>query len=259
MSGLRKVFASAELEIRLLVYSPANALVTLLLFPVMYSIIYLIVLDFLNREDLGTMGMIGPALMGVWATSVGITGSIIDDERWNGSLEVLAVLPGGSFSLFLLGRTLASSALSLIAFVSTFVVAHFGFSVSFSFQEPLGIAAALILTVLSATGVGMIVGALLVLSRSAIQFQTTLTFPFYLLGGIAFPVSELPHFVQPLSYLISLSWISEILRDLFEGKPTQGLAWFVLSLLVIVYLGIGLYLIGALTRRAQTTGNMGYA
>lgn len=115
-----------------------------------------------------------------------------------------------------------------------------------------------LLTILSAAGIALIVGAILVLFREAVQFQTTLTFPFYLLGGIAFPISVLPDYIQPLAYLTTLSWSSELLRAAMEGDPPRPLAWLMLTLLTLLYLTVGLLLLKVLIRRAQTLGRMGY-
>lgn len=124
MIWFRTFFAAGALQVRLWMYSPGNVIVTTLLFPIMYTVIFLLVLQHLNRKDLDAFGIIGPALMGMWATSVGLTAAIVDDERWNGNLETLSILPNNSFSITMFGRTAAASTLSLVALLASWCVAR---------------------------------------------------------------------------------------------------------------------------------------
>ncbi|NIR38842.1 MAG: hypothetical protein GWN07_23450, partial [Actinobacteria bacterium] len=61
------------------------------------------------------------------------------------------------------------------------------------------------------------------LSRAAITFQSSASYPILLLGGVFVPLSLLPGWVEPLGRLVFLSWSSDALRQATLDPSLDGL------------------------------------
>jgi ABC-2 type transport system permease protein len=111
------------------------------------------------------------------------------------------------------------------------------------------------------SGTAVIMAAVFALGRSARIFQQTVTYPFYVLGGILVPVSLLPFWVRPFSRLVFLSWSADLLRASLSPAPVDQVA---LRLAAIVGLGLasfvgGTYLLRRVLDRVRALGTMNYA
>lgn len=112
--------------------------------------------------------------------------------------------------------------------------------------HPVLLVATVAVSAAAMTGTATLMAAVFVLTRSARTFQNSLSYPFYLLGGVLVPVALLPEWVQAPARLVFLSWTSDLVRDCLAAGPVRAAG---LRLLVVAVLGgIGL----ALGRRALT-------
>lgn len=127
-------------------------------------------------------------------------------------------------------------------------------------HHPVVFVAALVLTVIATSGTALIMSCTFVLARTARTFQNSLSYPFYVLGGVVVPVALLPDWLEPLSRAVYLSWASDLLRDTLAPEP---LADPVVSLVAIGALGLGGYLVGRwllgrIEARVRRTGTLAY-
>nr|WP_155853987.1 ABC transporter permease [Arthrobacter sp. H5] len=127
--------------------------------------------------------------------------------------------------------------------------------------HPVLFAVTILLLVFAMTGASLSMAAVFVLARSARSFQNSLSYPFYLLGGVMVPVALLPVWVQPLSAGVFLSWAADLLRDsLVQGYVEDQL--FRLAMLAglgFVSFVAGSALVKASVNRLRRTGRMTYA
>jgi ABC-2 type transport system permease protein len=101
--------------------------------------------------------------------------------------------------------------------------------------------------------------ALFVLARNATTFSNSASFPFYVLGGILVPVSVLPHWIQPLSSLVFLSWSADLLRAALRPGPMHDLAF---RLGMVAFLGacglaVGVWSMRVILLRVRGSGELG--
>src|SRR6266511_528639 len=101
--------------------------------------------------------------------------------------------------------------------------------------------------------------ATIVLARSAATFSNSLSYPFYVLGGILVPITLLPGWLQPVSKVIFLSWSSRSLRDSLAAAPIQGVG---LNLAMIFVLGsatlvLATAMLARVLRQVRQTGELG--
>jgi ABC-2 type transport system permease protein len=100
--------------------------------------------------------------------------------------------------------------------------------------------------------------ALFVLARSTRTFQNSLSFPFYVLGGVLAPVSLLPGWLQPLSAAVFLSWAADLLRDSLDAAPVDRAAFRVgiVVLLGAVGFALGQLLLYRILTRLRHRGEL---
>jgi ABC-2 type transport system permease protein len=100
---------------------------------------------------------------------------------------------------------------------------------------------------------------LFVLARNATTFSNSASFPFYVLGGILVPVSVLPHWIQPLSSAVFLSWSADLLRAALRPTPMHDFAF---RLGMVAFLGacgltVGVWSMRVILVRVRASGELG--
>jgi ABC-2 type transport system permease protein len=85
--------------------------------------------------------------------------------------------------------------------------------------------------------------AIFIAARDARRFANALGYPFYILGGILVPITLLPVWVRPLSWLTYLYWSAGLLRASLSPRPVTELGGRLLAVLVLGAISyfIGLY------------------
>jgi ABC-2 type transport system permease protein len=94
---------------------------------------------------------------------------------------------------------------------------------------------------LSILGTACLLAPLFVLTRVTVMFEILLTYPFYILGAVLFPVELLPGWLQPVSDLVFLRWGADLLRATAAADPVEGFAG---RLLLVVGFGAASYALG---------------
>jgi ABC-2 type transport system permease protein len=225
-----------------------------------YAIVFLAIVQHADRGDLNAYALMAPVLMTLWQLSLLTSGETIAEDRWTGTFE-LAVAAPASVSVALVGRVLAVTSVALLSFVEVWLVARVLFGVDVVFHHAATFVLTLLVTALAMAGTSLVMAALFVITRSPRTFQNSLSFPFYVLGGVLVPVSYLPDWIEPLSALVFLSWGADLLRDSLAPAPVED---FGLRLAMVVVLGIGGFLAGQflllrLLRRVRQSGEVSLA
>lgn len=224
------------------------------------TVALLAIVDRADRPDLTAYAVLAPALIALWQMALQTAGELVTAERDNGSLEGLLATPG-SFTALLTGRIGAVTAVSLLAFVEAWLIAWLMTGTPLAVAHPAVLAATVLVSAVAATGTAGIMAAVFVLSRSARIFQNSLSYPFYVLGGVLVPAALLPEPLTWLSRLVFLSWTSDLLRDAVSPGPVAGV---VPRLLAVAVLGAAAWALGhrLLLRtlaRLRATGSLGHA
>jgi ABC-2 type transport system permease protein len=175
--------------------------------------------------------------------SVMVAGEIVDGDRHQGTLELLVAAPGGGVRP-LLGRAVAVGGLAFVCFAETWFSARLLFGIEISVPHPAWFAGALVVTCLATMAASLVIGSLLVLTRSAETWMASLGFPVYVLGGVFVPVAELPGWLQPVCRLVFLSWSGDLLRAALRTAPIAP-GWGLTHLAAISLLGLATGIVGA--------------
>jgi ABC-2 type transport system permease protein len=250
--------AALTFQLRLLRRSP-DQLLALVTAPMM-TLIFLAISRHAGRADLEPYAVLAPALIALWGMALLTAGEIVAGERDNGSLELLIATPA-AFPGVIIGRITGVAVVSLAGFVESWLAAWLVFRVAVQVAHPAVFAATLVVTLFSMAGTASMMSAVFVLARSARTFQNSLSYPFYVLGGVLVPVALLPAWLRPTSRAVFLSWSSDLLRDALAPAEVRHV---LPRLAAVTALGLVGYVTGVLllrraVNRARITGSVGYA
>lgn len=209
---------------------------------VIWPLFYATVAFFMFRTGHGSsaLGPIGlaAAVMGIWTATSVPASSALQRERWFGTLELLVVAPR-NLALILLPITLAASTIGLYCVAGTLVWARVLFGIQISIIHPLFFALGLVATVLTIAALGFLMAVSFVGSRRAWAIGAALEYPVWLVCGFLVPVSLLPGWVHPFSWVLGPTWGMRAIREAaYGGAPTLPL---LLTLVIsAIYLGLGM-------------------
>ena len=199
----------------------------------------------------------GAAVMGIWSSTSTSAGSAMQRERWHGTLELLVTAPV-HFAAILLPVTVAMSALGLYSMTATLLISRFVFGVDLPFEQPFSFAVALVATVASIGAMGFLLAVSFVRYRTAWALGNLLEYPVWLIAGFLVPLTLLPGWVRPISWVLAPTWGVDAIREAASGGgpwPEIGLALG----LGAVYLAIGVVVLETVLTGARRSGTVALA
>jgi ABC-2 type transport system permease protein len=211
--------------------------------PLIFASIAFFMVDSGNSSGTLLYVALGAGLMGIWSSTLFGSGGAIQWQRWQGTLELLVAAPA-PFIMSLLPLTVATSSIGLYSIVATLLWGRLFFGVPLDFVDPLQLAVALPVTVLSLGMLGLLLASTFVLARNANAFSNLLEYPIWLATGLLVPLTLLPAWVGPISWVLAPTWGMDAIRDAALGS---GSAWPAIGMCVV--LGIVYFLLGAVCLR----------
>ncbi|MFD5074808.1 ABC transporter permease [Streptomyces sp. NPDC058371] len=240
-----------------LVLTHRDYLIDLVRTPLLATV-FLLLIRHNDRPDLIAYGLLAPVLMGVWSMAMLISGEVVDNDRWLGTLELQIAAPV-DFARVVLSRVWVTTAISLLTVVEVAAVSVLGFGIVPEVHHPLVFLVGLLVTAVATAGAACLMAALFVATRTARTFQNSLSYPALLLGGVFTPLDRLPEWTHPIGRLIYLSWSSDLLRDALGPAPVTDVVWRIGAVLGLGLLtGVGGWLLlGRIVRLVRETGTVG--
>ncbi|MGN6685982.1 MAG: ABC transporter permease [Actinomycetales bacterium] len=192
---------------------------------------------------------VGSSVLGVWSAVATTASTSLQQERRLGTLELLVAAPR-SFSLLVLPMTLAMATTGLYSLVATLLWGRLVFGIDISLEHPASFLLAAVVTAVGVSLMGYLLAVSAVRYRGAWALGTALELPVWLLCGFLVPLSALPAWVRPISWVLPPTWGANALREAaFGGSPwTDMLACLVLS---AVYGAAATWLSGRLLTSAR--------
>lgn len=197
---------------------------------------------------------LGAGLMGIWSATLFGSGGAIQWQRWQGTLELMVGAPPPLLAL-LLPLTVATATIGIYSVAGTLLWGRLFFGMALDFAHPLALAVALPATILSLGMLGLLLASTFVLYRNANAFSNLLEYPVWLATGLIVPLSLLPGWVTPISWILSPTWGMRAIRDAAFG----GNAWPEIGMCValgLVYLGLGALALRNFERLARTRATL---
>ncbi len=192
---------------------------------------------------------IGASLLGAWSLAVSSAGNSLQLQRSQGTLEPLVGAPA-PFALTLVSLTLAIVTLGIYSVGATLLWARVLFGIPIHIQDPLWFVLALPI-VIGAIGVfGFLLAASSVLYPAAWALTNVFEFPGWLVTGLLVPISLLPIWVEPISWVLAPTWGVRAMRDAaIGGNPLPDLGMCIV--VAAVYFAGGLMFLQLILRRAR--------
>jgi ABC-2 type transport system permease protein len=224
-------------------------LVTLMLFPE-------------KNESVVLYAVLGGGILGMWSNTLRSSGFSVNYDRMNGTLEPLMMAPTPLMEV-IAGRAIWNALIGLLNSVLIFVLAEFVFQSGIKLADPLSFFAALVLTLLSLSVIGLVFSAFFVFTRSSTVLMQILELPIYVVSGAMVPISMMPEWTWPISYGLAPSWGVDALQragGVVSGNPA-GLTFLgdllVLLAITLFYLLIAAWLFRRMDDKARLDGSLG--
>ncbi|WP_280243770.1 ABC transporter permease [Nocardia abscessus] len=251
--NMRIMSASARMQILLIRRSPMAILTTI----AMPTVLYLITVSGQNREAAlsNEKALAAATLSALWAATLWTSGGIM---RW----EIIEGTLGRNLTsrvdarVVILGKCMGASFFNLAVLSLTSGFLAVVSDIRISVGSILLLSAALILIAASGIGAGFVLCTVFTLTRHAVQVTAALNYPIMILGGMLIPGDLLPGPLALPAKLISLSWATQILTAIAEGKNPPATAVVFLLLLTALYYVIGQMLFTRIVQRARVKGTL---
>lgn len=166
-----------------------------------------------------------PAVMGniVMLMALLLTSLAVVRERELGTLEQLMVSPLRPMEL-MLGKTIPSALVAMFDVVLVTAVSLLWFRIPFE-GSYLVLAVASLLFVLTGLGVGLLISTISKTQQEAFMSMFMFFLPAIMLGGLLFPVDNMPAWVQTLSYLDPIRHFLIVVRGIFLRGAGFSIVW----------------------------------
>jgi len=131
-------------------------------------------------------------------------GYILQDERFFGTLKLIMVAPMNKFFIFM-GRGLIYAVNSLFTVIIGLVFGTLVFGVSFENVNLLIFFLIILVAMFASSGLGLLISSFGLITRDINLILNTGSILLLALTGANFPVSELPVFIQKISYCLPIT------------------------------------------------------
>lgn len=234
----------------------AESLLPLIIAP-LYTVIFLMILRTGGRPDLSGYAVIAPVFIALWWYALFQGGLVVQSDRWADTIELHVATPT-RYATVVFGRILTTTGVGLLSFVEVWLVGRYLLRANVSVHHPAILVITLLATAFAMAATALLLSGLVVFLRNAFSLTNSISYPFYVLGGILVPVALLPGWVQPFSKIVFLSWSADLLRASLDPAPIAGAAWRVSMILGLGALGfvVAASLLRRILDRVRDTGEL---
>jgi ABC-2 type transport system permease protein len=189
---------------------------------------------------------IGSSVMGVWTAATTSAAGSLQNERYQGTLELLVLSPR-SFALTLVPLTLSMATIGLYALVATMLWLRFVLGLQLVIEDPVGFGIAALATAVATAAMGYVLALATVRYRSAWAVGTAVELPVWLICGFVIPLGQLPGWVAAVARCLPITWAVEAIHAAALGRP------ILFDLAMTAVLVVVFYVAGALLSRRLLT------
>lgn len=221
----------------------------MLVWPVILASIAFYLLDAKESPRLLFAAALGTAVMMMWAQVIVGAGGALDNQRVFGTLELLVAAPVPLVST-IAPIMIASGAFGVYGLVVTLVWGRMLFGIPVTIDNWFAFLVALPSCVIAIGLLGLIAAATFVLYRSAFALGIAMQYPVWIVTGLLFPLSLLPAWIGPISWVLAPTWGFRAIREAALG----GSPWFDIGMCWAVsaaYLAISLVCLAYFERLAR--------
>jgi ABC-2 type transport system permease protein len=188
--------------------------------------------NFVYGENVRFIDFFAPGIIGLITTMITIILTIVSfvRERTNGTLDRLFVSPAQPTDI-VMGYTMTFSLIALFQSVELVAVASLMFDIAFVGSIFFALAL-IVIYAISILGLGILLSTLAKNEFQAIQFVPLIFTPSILLAGILWPIESMPDFIRPVSSLIPLTYLADVLRSVMIRGWGPVEVWYEMTILI---------------------------
>jgi ABC-2 type transport system permease protein len=194
-------------------------------------------------------------VMGIWSSTTASGAGALQTQRRLGVLELLVGSPT-PFWAVVLPITVAISSIGIYSLAVGLVYVRVFFGVALSIREWAAFLVAVPATIVSIGSLGFLFASALVRYRSAFQIGNVFEWPVWLICGLLIPVSVLPGWLQPVSWLFAPTWGMDALRGATLGSGSPWVDIGMCGALAAAYLLSGVGFLHFFLRSARARGTL---
>ena len=249
LSGLRIHFIQLSRSV--------SELVSITLWPIIYATIAYYMFGAESDPDVLLTASLGATVMAIWSSVAFSSGGAIEIQRSLGTLELLVAAPV-PFAAVLAPITIATSAIGVYALGATLFWGRLLFGIPLHFEHPLLFAISLPAAIAAIGMLGLILASTLIYYRAALFLGASLEYPVWLVTGLLVPLSVLPGWVAPISWLLAPTWgVRAIRESATGGAPLSAIAMCLA--LSACYLAVALVCLRGFERLARERATLALA
>lgn len=200
---------------------------------------------------------IGLAFQGYVSSVISTISQRLRNEQLYGTIEYYVISRTGTFGFLiyssLWGLTLNTINAIIILTIGLLLGIHYHVNI-------ISALVILILLILSTIGIGMIAGAVTMITKQGNPISFFFNTFTNLLGGTVFPITILPLYVRYISYGIPLTWALQALREAFLDNSSINtiLPYVIISLIFdLILIPIGVVSYSYAFKNARKKGTLG--
>ena len=202
--------------------------------------------------------LIGIAFSGYLTTGLGSFSGSIRSEQMMGTLEAMLVTPT-STPFIIISSSLWSFIFTSIRVMVYLLIGVFLFDVNISSVNIFGALLVLALTIICFSSIGIISASFIMIFKQGDPINWAFSAVSGLLGGVFYPITILPGWLQNFSYLLPITYSLRAMRlALLQGYSLEALTpdIFALILFSIILLPISVTIFKYAVRRAKREGSL---
>lgn len=226
--------------------------------PIMYGTLMYLMFKDSGKDNFIEYIVLGTGMMNLWSSIIFSAGQAIARERRIGTLELMNVMPT-SFQTIISGKIVGAVVISLISTVNGYLFITLISGQRFSVEHPWLFILAILLVIMSCIAIAIMLAAVFALSRQAWALANSAEFPVFIVTGLLFPLTLLPRWVLPISYVLTPTWAIKVLRQCIATQDMHLLMQQlgILTLLTLIYFAVSFVIYRRMTRMFRETGSLG--
>lgn len=219
---------------------PMTYLASKVIGPLAYMLFFVFLGQYATGEGNTSFYVVGNAVQMVAFSGIyGVTMSISGD-RWDGTLPYLFGSPANRLVLFF-GRAFMHVIDGAFGVVLSFMWGVLLLGLDLSHANLSALAAVVLVTAFSTCGLGLLFGALSLVTRNVMFVNNTVFFLLLFFSGANVPLASLPDWMRAISYALPLTRGIAAARQIVDGAGLGQVAGLlgVEALFGVLYIGIG--------------------
>lgn len=226
---------------------------TLLAQPILYTFITYYMFIYSEIDNYISYVVLGSGLLSLWSCIVFSSAGDIERERWMGTLAILFVAPA-SFPKIILSKIIGNTILSLLPFIISFLIVRFIFLEPFIITHFYWFLFIFLLSIISFVAIAFLFSVFFTLSKKAGSLMNCMEYPIFILCGMAFPLSMIPEPFHFISYLLTPTYATQLLRSSINGIENLSIFYLQIGLLIllsIIYIVLGILLFHKIDKKIR--------